>query len=201
MSEEEIIKYLKKRIEQSKYDFENFGEHNFLDISTINAIQGLLDLYNKQKEEIEQLANGIRVLGTNPDITTEEIIKEFSEKPVSEEYMEEFKSRYISKDKVLKALGYEENGEEFKRIYKNKGLILSLISTINAECDRLEDIEDKKVELELEFVNAKRDKYWQDKIIDKIKEIGNETQYLLNDRGETKQNYAIRKFYELLEEK
>ena len=40
----------------------------------------------------------------------------------------------------------------------------------------------------------------KDKIIDKIKEIGSETQYLLNDKGETKQNYAIRKFYELLEE-
>jgi hypothetical protein len=47
-------------------------------------------LVHKQKEEIEQLANGIRVLGTNPDITTEEIIKEFTEKPITEEYMEEF---------------------------------------------------------------------------------------------------------------
>lgn len=55
MTEEEIIDYLKESIEHSEYNFENFGEHNYLDVSTINAISKLLDLYNKQKEEIEEL--------------------------------------------------------------------------------------------------------------------------------------------------
>lgn len=56
--------------------------------------------YSQLKSVVEILANGIRVLGTNPDITTEEIIKEFTEKPISEEYMKKFESSYISKDKI-----------------------------------------------------------------------------------------------------
>ena len=63
-------------------------------------MQTLLKIIKKQQKEKKLLANGIRVLGTNPDITTEEIIKEFTEKPISEEYMKKFKSSYISKDKV-----------------------------------------------------------------------------------------------------
>lgn len=55
MSEEEIIKYLKECIEHSKYNFENFGENNYLDKSTQNAIQGLLDLYEKEKEKNKKI--------------------------------------------------------------------------------------------------------------------------------------------------
>jgi len=51
MNEEEIIEYLKECIEHSRYNFENFGENNYLDKSTQNAIQGLLDLYEKEKEK------------------------------------------------------------------------------------------------------------------------------------------------------
>lgn len=168
MTEEEAIKICKNIIRSIN------GETCFLDYSKEQdkeAIETLLELYHKQKEEIEALANGIRVLGTNPDITTEEIIKEFSEKPISEEYMEEFKSRYISKDKVLKALGYDENDEEYKRIYNKEELILSLIRTINEECDRLEDIEDQKTMLEIHNIENQRDKYWGDKIRERIKEL------------------------------
>lgn len=125
----------------------------------------------KIQKEIEALANVIRVLGTNPDITTEEIIKEFTEKPISEEYMKKFNSSYISKDKILKALGYDENDEEYKRLYNKEDLILSLIRTINEECDRLEDIEDQKVMLEEHNIENMRDKYWEKKIKDKIKEV------------------------------
>lgn len=178
MSEAEIIDYLKESIEHSEYNFKNFGENNYFDKSTQNAVKELIDLYNKKQKEIEQLANGIRVLGTNPDITTEEIIKDFTEKPISEEYMKEFKSRYISKDEVLKALGYEENGEEYKRIYNKEELILSLIRTINEECDRLEDIEDQKTMLEIHNIENQRDKYWQEKISNKIKELENEVKQM-----------------------
>jgi hypothetical protein len=71
---------------------------------------------------------------------------------------------YISKDEVLKALGYEENDEEYKRLYNKEELILSLIRTINEEFDRLEDIEDQKVEVAVDFIEEKRDKYWKDKL-------------------------------------
>ena len=130
----------------------------------------ILNLIDKQQKEIEQLANGIRVLGTNPDITTEEIIKEFTEKPISEEYMEEFKSRYISKDKVLKALGYEENDEEYKKLKQDDEKLLAVLDTMYSEFCRLEDIEDQKVEVAVAFIEEKRDKYWQDKIREKIEE-------------------------------
>lgn len=55
MSEEEIIDYLKESIEHSEYNFENFGENNYFDKSTQNAVKELIDLYNKQKEGIEKL--------------------------------------------------------------------------------------------------------------------------------------------------
>lgn len=71
-------------------------------------------------------------------------------------------------------MGYEENDEEYKRIYKNEELILSLIRTINEECDRLEDIEDQKTMLEIHNIENMRDKYWEKKIRDKIKELEKE---------------------------
>ena len=179
MSEEEkkAIKWLKEL-----YDIEkDFNSSKGKEES--NIIKTLLNLIDKQQKEIEQLANGIRVLGTNPDITTEEIIKEFTEKPITEEYMKKFESSYISKDEVLKALGYKENDEEYKRIYNKDELILSLIRTINEECDRLEDIEDQKTMLEIHNIENQRDKYWQDKIRDKIKELEKEKEKYKGDKG------------------
>lgn len=158
-------------------------ENEDMECRYIKAIDTILDLYNKKQKEIEQLANGIRVLGTNPDITTEEIIKEFTEKPISEEYIKKFESSYIGKDEVLKALGYEENGEEYKRIYNKEELILSLIRTINEECDRLEDIEDKKVEVAVDFIEEKRDKYWQDKIRKRLENLKEKEQELSDEQG------------------
>lgn len=128
----------------------------------------LKKLVEEQQKEIEQLANGIRVLGTNPDITTEEIIKEFTEKPITEEYMEEFKNSYISKDEVLKAIGYEENDEEYDRLKQDDEKLLAILDTMYSEFCRLEDIEDKKVSVAVNFIEEKRDKYWQNKIKDKI---------------------------------
>lgn len=77
---------------------------------------------------------------------------------------------YISKDEVLKALGYEENDEEYKRM-DSEEKVISLIRLVNSECNRLEDIEDRKVEVAVNFIEERRDKYWQDKINNKIKEL------------------------------
>lgn len=99
MSEEEIIEIF-NNLKEYIQDKINSGEHKIYYndlcwdikcVDCITAIDTLLELYKEQKEEIEQLANGIRVLGTNPDITTEEIIKEFTEKPITEEYMKKLK--------------------------------------------------------------------------------------------------------------
>ena len=66
------------------------------------------------------------------------------------------KENYIHKDKIKEILGIEED------ISKDK--ILSLIETIFEECERLEDVEDKKVQVEVQNIERKRDKYWKDKI-------------------------------------
>ena len=194
MTEEEATSICKNIIRSINGDTCYF---NYSKEQDKEAIETLLELYHKKQEEIEALANGIRVLGTNPDITTEEIIKEFTEKPISKEYMKKFKSSYISKDEVLKALGYEENDEEYKRIYNKEELILSLIRTINEECDRLEDIEDQKVMLEEHNIENMRDKYWQDKIRDKINEIEEH----LNFENTEMEDYAIAVLNGILEEK
>ena len=93
-------------------------------------LKDILNLIDKQQKEIEQLANGIRVLGTNPDITTEEIIKEFTEKPITEKYMAEFKSRYISKDKIREKIKKLEKlyEKEMKPYQTEFGLNLSLLT-------------------------------------------------------------------------
>lgn len=122
-------------------------------------IETLLDLIDKQQRAMK---------------SQEKIIME-QEKEIDkykkQEFGDLFNGRYISKDKVLKALGYDENGEEYKRLYNKEELILSLIRTINEECDRLEDIEDQKTMLEIHNIENQRDKYWGDKIRDKIKEL------------------------------
>lgn len=98
--------------------------------------------YSQLKSVVEILANGIRVLGTNPDITTEEIIKEFTENPISEEYIKEFKSRYISKNKIkdnikeleiLKMTSFANN-EISKQVYKEQ------IDLINMQINVLKNL-------------------------------------------------------------
>jgi hypothetical protein len=65
---------------------------------------------------------------------------------------------WVSKDKIKKILGIEEDEED------NEEKILSLLQTIVAEFNRLEDIEDRKVEVAVDNIEKKRDKYWKDKI-------------------------------------
>lgn len=73
------------------------------------------DLCNKQQKEIENLANGIRVLGTNPSITTEELIEEFRKNPISKEYLEKFRKEYISKDKIREKIKELKQIIEFEK--------------------------------------------------------------------------------------
>ena len=197
MTEEEkkAINLLNSEILDNEKLFKEVGSYKFFNKDKVNAVKVILNLIDKYQKEIDQLANGIRVLGTNPDITTEEIIKEFTEKPISEEYMKEFESGYISKDKVLKALGYEENSEAYNRM-DSEEKVISLIRLVNAECDRLEDIEDKKVILETHNIENMRDKYWQKKINDKIKEIEEH----INFENTEMEDYAIAVLKELLKE-
>lgn len=80
-------------------------------------------------------------------------------------FLEEFDKKFISKDKILEILGIEETDSE---------KILSLLQTIVDENARLEDIEDKKVQIEYNNVFNKGVKSVEDKIKAKIKELENE---------------------------
>ena len=103
---------------------------------------------------------------------------------------------FISQDKILKALGYEENDEEYKRIYGKEELILSLIRTINEECDRLEDIEDQKVEVAVSFIEEKRDKYWQDKIRNLLPKINGSISHFKSKND----NHIVKRIKRMLED-
>ena len=70
--------------------------------------------------------------------------------------------RFISKDKLKEILGIEEGTDTEK--------ILSLLQTIVDENNRLEDIEDRKVQIEYNNVFNKGVKSVEDKIKAKIEE-------------------------------
>lgn len=57
-----------------------------------------------------------------------------------------------------------------KELPENK-MIIETLKTIMHEFSRLEDIEDRKIQVAVEFVEEKRDKYWKDKISTKIEEL------------------------------
>ena len=71
--------------------------------------------------------------------------------------------KYISKDKIKEILGIEGETDTEK--------ILSLLQTIVDENNRLEDIEDRKVQIEYNNVFNKGVKSVEDKIKAKIEEI------------------------------
>lgn len=127
------------------------------------AIETLLELYHKRRQELDSMQ------------------KNYEAKIDKMEY--EMGYEYISKDEVLKALGYDENDEEYKRIYNKEELILSLIRTINEECDRLEDIEDRKTMLEIHNIENMRDKYWGNKIRERLKKLKEKEQELSDEQG------------------
>ncbi len=135
-------------------------ENEDMECRYIKAIDTIIDLYNTQKEEIKEL---------KLHIDLEDKANESLKRDIKSLLHIEPNDNFIRKDEVLKALGYEENDEEYKRIYNKEELILSLIRTINEECDRLEDIEDKKTMLEIHNIENQRDKYWKDKIKDILK--------------------------------
>lgn len=184
MTEEEIIKVLNYQLNMKGTDV--YTPINY------DAIQGLLDIYNKQKEELERLKNAEEYSKLGKETLLDTIHKQ--EKEIEElkkpKYIMNFETGsvtkidndFISKDKALKALGYEENSEAYNRM-DSEEKVISLIRLVNAECNRLEDIEDKKVEVAVNFIEEKRDKYWQKKIRDKIKELEKEKEKYKGDKG------------------
>lgn len=85
--------------------------------------------------------------------------------------------------------------------------IFSMLDTFAAEVLRLEDIEDKKVQVAIDFIEAKRDKYWKDKISKKIKEFEQIRNTIANEENQDlnydmkRNDYCVKMLNELLEEK
>lgn len=134
-------------------------DYNAVDGSYVDAVLKardiLLTAYEKEKEKNKEILSG----------NIENFQKYF---------LEEFDKKFISKDKILEILGIEETDSE---------KILSLLQTLVDENARLEDIEDKKVQIEYNNVFNKGVKSVEDKIKAKIEELkkGNKNTFI---RGE-----------------
>lgn len=106
---------------------------------------------------------------------------------------EEYKK--FKKDIVSKIMIWE------KEELPDNERIIEMIDTLMSEVSRLEDIEDKKVEVAVDFIEEKRDKFWQDKIKAKIKELEITRNSSVTDNGFAIMSVVISNFEELLEEK
>ena len=123
--------------------------------------KALLNLIEKQSKEIEELKLRNEALG---DITI------YNQK------------NSISKDKIKEILGIEEKIDNEK--------LLSLLQTIVDEYARLEDVEDRKVQIEYNNVFNKGVKSVEDKIKAKIEEVDIQLQKLKDGLTGRKTNFV-----------
>lgn len=145
MSDEEkkAIEYLKQNnIVEIQYD--NYGLESIHRVG-IDEKQIILNLIEKQSKEIEELKKPKYVINCK----TNEITK--------------LTNDFVSKDKIKEILGIEEKIDNEK--------LLSLLQTIVDENSRLEDIEDRKVQIEYNNVFNRGVKSVEDKIKAKIEEV------------------------------
>lgn len=122
-------------------------DHVTLDVY---KVQALLTAYEKEKEKNKRLEKFIES-------------GEFTWKQKYEETFEYVKENFINQDKIKEILGIEED--------INNEKLLSLLQTIVDENARLEDIEDRKVQIEYNNVFNKGVKSVEDKIKAKIEEV------------------------------
>ena len=141
-----IKEYMQNDIDKGyhKFVYNDLGS-DFKCIDCINAIDNVLNLIEKQSKEIEELKKPKYVINCK----TNEITK--------------LTNDFVSKDKIKEILEIEENIDNEK--------LLSLLQTIVDENARLEDIEDRKLQIEYNNVFNKGVKSVEDKIKAKIEEV------------------------------
>lgn len=122
----------------------------------LNAIGELLDLYNKEKLNTLNLSEQL-----NKEKEKNKQLKKENQTQRSQ-LNSAFNNGFIHKDKIKEILGIEED-------ISSEEVILTLIKTIVDENNRLEDIEDRKVQIEYNNVFNKGVKFVEDKIKEKIK--------------------------------
>lgn len=109
MSEEEIIRNVKRIIEYKVIS-------NYINDNDSRAIQGLLDLYNKEKEKNKNIED----IFVADNLPKEQVAIIISKQYFSE--YKELKSNYISKDKIKNLIKSLEKQQEENRKELDKGI-------------------------------------------------------------------------------
>ena len=159
MNEEEIIKKTNEFIDTLNdivYDESDWYDYEELESAKeqLPVLEGLLDLYKnlKEIEEEHRKENGL----LRVELEKNEEKTELTMKLIN--------ANYIHKDKIKTILGVDTDSEE---------ALLSLLETIVDENNRLEDIEDRKVQIEYNNVFNKG----VESVKDKIKELAKKYEY------------------------
>ena len=166
-----------------------------------NSIDIVVNLLEKQQKEIEELSAKLttKICKDVEKINDQQKEIEYLKGQIPQDKIFYYSEKeYISKDKIKKILGIDEDFEKDIGEYDEEK-ILYLLQTIVAEFNRLEGIEDRKVQVAVDFIESKRDKYWQEKIKNKIKEL-KKMKLTKGDIFFKMRNYAILILRELLEE-
>ena len=216
----------KKALERIDYiqDFiiEN-GQYN-ADVNDMEYFSRIKNLIEKQSKEIKELKETLKCTQNSwyeDTIKIEEMKKQIdldneceialnSKVMDLEKEIEELKTinqmqkyrieviderELISKDKIKEILGIEED--------INNEKLLSLLQTIVDENSRLEDIEDRKIQIEYNNVFNKGVKSVENKIKVKIEELENQKRQWIEDRDNKHKDseiiYAIEVLQSLLE--
>lgn len=142
----------------------------------VQAIEKLLDKYKnlKEIEEEHRKENGL----LRVELEKNEEKTELTMKLIN--------ANYIHKDKIKTILGVDTDSEE---------ALLSLLETIVDENNRLEDIEDRKVQIEYNNVFNKGVESVRNKIKEKIEELNKKEQKeLKGTKGQDR--YFIKQLYQ-----
>ena len=126
-----------------RYCEQEYEQDGYLSVGKFEAIEKAVNLIEKQSKEIEELKTINQMQKYRIEVIDEREL--------------------ISKDKIKEILGIEED--------INNEKLLSLLQTIVDENARLEDIEDRKVQIEYNNVFNKGVKSVEDKIKAKIEEV------------------------------
>lgn len=199
MSEEEIIQEIEK-LELEKEKEKVIKKLLGIIIEGEKEIIQEKEIFLKKKEkEIEELKKeNIELIDQKTDgfLENEKLkneIEKLQQKTINyDKTLERLQKDTISKDKIREKLGIEEDMAEEQ--------ILSYIDILVSENNRLEDIEDKKVQVAVDNIEKKRDKYWKEKIREKIKELDNVEIDKISREEYNRIEYAMEILLELLEE-
>ena len=133
----------KNLLKKLQYCELEYQQDGYLSVGKFEAIKQAIEVIEKQSKEIEELKTINQMQKYRIEVIDEREL--------------------ISKDTIKEILGIEENIDNEK--------LLSLLQTIVDENARLEDIEDRKVQIEYNNVFNKGVKSVEDKIKAKIEEV------------------------------